>query len=87
MIIKENTELGSKILIKDPTGAIVTKIKEFNTVTKEAILYGTVSYDKKRNKIAVLGDSIWDGKRKVVTFNCHLLGHKAFDKVTGEEIK
>ncbi len=86
MIIKEDTELGNKTEVRNPGGAIVAKLKEFDTITKRAIVYAQVIHNDNRRKVAILGENLTRGERTVVTFECHLLGYKAYNKETGKEI-
>jgi hypothetical protein len=87
MIIKEGTEIGTKAIIKASDGRMALNVKEFNTETKEAVLYAMVVHDDKSKRAAVIGKSLFDRSREVVTFTCHLLGYNAYNKETGDEIK
>jgi len=87
MIIKEGTGIGLKTIIKANDGKKVMNVKQFDTETKEAILYAMCIYDDKSKKPAIIGECLYDGNRELVTFKCHLLGHKAYNKETGDEIK
>ena len=93
MIITENTKQGihAKIVSKHDANISVGKVKWFNTETKEAEIYATLvlSINKEihTNKVATTGDAnIIVGKRKIVTFKCHLHDYIAIDKRTGKEI-
>jgi hypothetical protein len=87
MIIKDYTDISRRAIIKSEDGRIAVNVKEFNTETKEAVCYAMIVYDNDTKRPATIGTSLFDGKRKIVTFKCHLLGHKVYDKETGEEIK
>lgn len=84
---KEGTEIGAKTIIKANDGRVAMNVKEFNTETKEAVLYAMVLHNVKSKNPAIIGESLYDGNRELVTFNCHLLGCNAYDKKTGDEIK
>lgn len=88
MLIEEHTELGQNVNIVDRDGQIITHIKTFDTVTKEAEIYAMVVkrnlYGMKSHEAALLGRSILnDGGRSLVTFKCHLPLAKAIDKRNG----
>lgn len=91
MIIKETDDIARNILIVNALGKKIYKVKEFDTETKKAVMYAMILTDDSTPKVAIKGNSLafWciEGERTVVTFECHLLGCKAIDKTTGEEIK
>ena len=88
MIIKEGTEIGNYAEIRSATDEIVQRVKSFDTVTKKAVLYATIGYaNSDRRGVAMLGADLRSKDRKTVTFTCHLLGHRAYDRRTGKEIK
>lgn len=87
MIIREGTEIARLVVVKTPEGNTVSRIKEFDTITKKAIMYATIHYSNNCNKVAMLGESLMNGGRKIGTFECHLLEHTAYNTITGEVIK
>lgn len=82
---------------------IVEKVKSFDTETKEAEIYSTILYkDLGQEKKETTGIFVYQGKTtsimkkspdeedikaEIVTFKCHLRGFKAYNIITGEEIK
>lgn len=87
MIIKNADKNALDVEIRDELGSIILNVLEFDTITKKAKLYARLLYKNDVKKpVAIIGDNIFDGQRDVVTFECHLLGHKAYNKITGEEI-
>ena len=86
MVIKDGDINAVRTVIKSSDGRIARNIKQFNTKTKRAVVYATIIHDDELSRVAVIGKTLKDEGRKVVTFTCHLLGYKAYNKETGEEI-
>jgi uncharacterized protein YbaA (DUF1428 family) len=85
MIITDEMDIARNVVVKSPDGRMATNIKEFNTETEEAVIYAMIVYDDKSTKTGVIGKNLFDGTREIVTFNCHLLGYKAYYRDTGKE--
>jgi hypothetical protein len=72
MIIKAKTEIGSNANIVDSLGNHINNVIEFDTITKRAIVYEKIQYNKYASEF--------------IEVECVLLDCKAFDKITGKEI-
>jgi hypothetical protein len=99
MLIKENTGLGvnTRVVRGDDHSIALNKLKSFDTETKEAVMYVSLSsLNKDACKVAVKRDkhstennlSISDKGygAEVVTAEVTLHGYIAIDKRTGKEI-
>jgi len=93
MIIRENTKLGANTVIRDANGRELKRVKQFNTKTKDAVMYGTLVYEdggvrlatvrEKGNKAIHLSEGL---VLEPVIMKVTLLGHYAHDKETNKRI-